>query len=376
MFSKPEPEMVHPGLYGELIDKGTDIIIEELKKYSVERRKLYEKIKGSLRIKDVSGDPERLRGLLVVSSDAGNNGVDFRSAFIPLYAAVAIAVRGWRIIDDPIYLAGKPEVWPNEFKASERESLLAEKLQYEVTFKAVKEWSPKLVILDGSLILSRSVTPTSDSSSEFRRDFKECVASAVKLLYECWRRGVALVGFVKRVRSSLLCEEYGFPRLRDTAILDLALRRGQYTLPTNPLQGLVTEEYKRYAIENLKLKPSEGNEVASVYSCYIRTGYQTPYRLELPKYALKNLEEIAGYLHLASEEDGIPFPIYEVDKLTKITSTISNVRSLMLFSKAVDLVRKGELKPEDLNLFALQHGEPWVLRETQYIKDLEGFEGE
>jgi DNA helicase HerA-like ATPase len=50
----------------------------------------------------------------LVASDAGNNGADFRSAFIPLYASVAIAAEGWTIIDEPIFKAGEPQIWPDE----------------------------------------------------------------------------------------------------------------------------------------------------------------------------------------------------------------------------------------------------------------------
>lgn len=46
----------------------------------------------------------------VVASDVGNNGADFRSAFIPLYASVAIATEGWtdpKIIAEKFGLKGK-----------------------------------------------------------------------------------------------------------------------------------------------------------------------------------------------------------------------------------------------------------------------------
>ncbi|MBS7634622.1 hypothetical protein KEJ34_03880, partial [Candidatus Bathyarchaeota archaeon] len=60
--------------------------------------------------------------------------------------------------------------------------------------------------------------------------------------------------------------------------------------------------------------------------------------------------------------------------LTRITTSISNIRTLMIYSKALDLVRNGEMKPEDLNLLALQHGEQWVLRDGEHIKMLSGRE--
>jgi hypothetical protein len=97
--------------------------------------------------------------------------------------------------------------------------------------------------------------------------------------------------------------------------------------------------------------------------------------LEFPEYCVKKLDEVATVLYTTSEEDGIPFAINEVDKLTRITNAIANIRSLMLFSKALDLVKKGEMAPEDLNLLALQYGEVWTLREERYFQDVQELQG-
>lgn len=375
MFSKPEPEMLHPELYGQLIDHGTDVILDYLKRYSEDRRKLLDKVRGRVKIKQVNERWDGAEKLLVVASDAGNNGADLRSAFAPLYAAVAVAAEGWRLVDEPICLAGKPEVWVDEFATSERESLLAAKLQFEVSLKGVKKWMPRMLVMDGTLLLNFSFLPAAEATEDYKRDFKEAVGSAVKLLHECKNANVIVVGFVKRTRANSLCGKLGAPHLRDTALLDLVLGRGQYTLPEEPMENPMVDRYRRFAKEELGLKEEEVKEVCDIYSCYIRTGYQTPYRLEVPRYCLDSLELVANLLYATSEEDGIPFCVYEADKLTKITATISNVRTLMLFSKAMELVRRGELRPEDLNLLALQYGEPWTLREEQYLKDVKALEG-
>ena len=76
----------------------------------------------------------------------------------------------------------------------------------------------------------------------------------------------------------------------------------------------------------------------------------------------------------SEEERGIPFSIGEADRLTKVTTSISNIRTLMIYSKALDLVREGEMNMQDLNLLALQHGEPWTLNDGEYISSL--LEGE
>jgi hypothetical protein len=35
----------------------------------------------------------------------------------------------------------------------------------------------------------------------------------------------------------------------------------------------------------------------------------------------------------------------------------------MIYSKSLDLVRQGEMDLHDLNLLALQHGEPWAIND-------------
>ena len=40
MLAKPEAEMVHPDLYRKILDDGTDAILQSIKKYNDERKKL------------------------------------------------------------------------------------------------------------------------------------------------------------------------------------------------------------------------------------------------------------------------------------------------------------------------------------------------
>ena len=116
---------------------------------------------------------------------------------------------------------------------------------------------------------------------------------------------------------------------------------------------------------------SEIEEMTNFYSSYIRTGLTTPFRLEMPQYCLDRLEEIGTVVYATSEEaSGIPFSITEADRLTRVTTSISNIRTLMLYSKALDLVKTGEMEPEDLNLLALQHGERWVIRDGGYLSNV------
>jgi len=135
--------MIHPDLYKQIIDESTDLILEYIKKYNEERRKLLESIRKNLTIKQARQDDEFAEKTLIVASDAGNNGIDLRSAFAPSYASVAVeATRARSIIDEPIVKSGKPEIWRGEYKPEERESMLAIKLQFDVTLEAIDKWEP------------------------------------------------------------------------------------------------------------------------------------------------------------------------------------------------------------------------------------------
>jgi len=374
LFSGPEPETLHADLYRMLIDEGTDIIVQQLKEYNRRRKKLLNKIRGEIEVRRLERN-EKIAKLQVVASDAGNNGVDLRSAFIPLYASTALTAEGWNIIEEPIFRAGKPDVWADEFRTQQRESMLAFKIQCEVTEEAVERWKPKLVLLDGSLLLNFWLLPPPDSTRDYIHDFKEALLCSVGLLHYCYSMDIPIVGFVKRTRINHVCRRFDVPKLRDTALMDLILRLGEYTLPEDePMKGRIINSYRKKA-EELGIPNREIVEFTSIYSSYIRTGLTTPFRLEIPKYCLDRLEEICTLLFTTSEEEnGIPFSISEADRLTKVTTSISNIRTLMIYSKALDLVRKGEMDMHDLNLLALQHGEPWTLNDGKYISGLLGEE--
>lgn len=119
VLSETEHETIYPGLYSELIDGGTDIIIRRLKDYNGKRKSLLKDLRGKIDIKRFVQN-ERAAHLRAVASDSGNNGADFRSVFIPLYASAALCVEGWPIIDEPIFKVGEPQIWPDEFRSYER----------------------------------------------------------------------------------------------------------------------------------------------------------------------------------------------------------------------------------------------------------------
>jgi len=345
------------------------MIIERFREYNKLRKNLMRKARESVKIQRINRN-EDAASIRVVASDAGNNGVDLRSAFAPLYASTALVAEGWRIIEEPIFEAGRPEIWSDEFKTQDREALLASKIQLKITEEAIERWEPKMVIYDGTLLIHFWLLPE-HSSSEYREDFEETLLQAVGLLHTCYEMDIPIVGFVKRTRINHVCTKLGMPKLRDTALFDLVLRLGEYTTPySEPMRGSVVDRYRKKAREQ-GIPENKVEKIANFYSSYIRTGLTTPFRLEMPAYCVDRLEQIGTVIFTTSEEEsGIPFSINEADRLTRITTGISNIRTLMLYSKALDLVKKGEMEPEDLNLFALQHGEHWVLRDEGYMSDV------
>jgi len=77
--------------------------------------------------------------------------------------------------------------------------------------------------------------PGIDATEEYWQDFKDTASSAMKLLHECYKRKISIVGFVKRTRMAGLGGKFKdeMPKaksIRDTALLELVLRLGQYAL--------------------------------------------------------------------------------------------------------------------------------------------------
>lgn len=373
LLSESGHETLHPDLYSSLVDDGTDVIIQRLKEYNAQRKNLLKDLRGKIAIKSFP-KREDVVNFRVVASDAGNNGADFRSAFIPLYASVAIAAEGWTIIDEPIFKAGEPQIWPDEPRPRDRESLLAARLQFEATLKAIERWRPKYVVMDGSLLINFWLLPAIfRSTEEYERDFDSAITQSIRLLCSCYEMDIPIVGFVKRTRMNDICAMLGAPKMRDTALLDMMLSLGEYTAPIALTNGQVINVYRRKCFD-LGITESEVKRFLNIHFSYAKTGLTTPFRLEIPEYCLDRLEEIGTLIFLTSEEDGIPFAVNEADNLTRLTTSVSNIRTLMMYSKALDLVRNGEMNPDDLNLLALQHGEPWVLRDGNHIKMLSGRE--
>ncbi|MBS7614140.1 DNA double-strand break repair nuclease NurA [Candidatus Bathyarchaeota archaeon] len=372
LFTGPEPETLHADLYQRLIDDGTDEIVKQLLTYNQSRKKLLSEVRDKIKVGKLKHD-EEAANIRVVASDAGYNGVDLRSAYLPLYASVAVVAEGWTIPYEPHYKAGTPDVWSDEPEPQNREALLAAKIQYQVTEEAVEKWEPRLVVFDGTLAMHFLLLPSTHFSDDYQRDVDETIRCAVNLLQTCYRKNIPIVGFAKRTRMNQVCRSFGNSRMRDTALMDLILNLGEYTEPeAKPTMGYVIDNYREKAAEFGVPDPII-QKITNFYSSYVRTGLTTPYRLEIPEYCLNSLEEVGTVLYTTSEEEtGIPFAINEVDRLTKITTSVSNIRTLMIYAKALELVEKGDMDLKDLTMLALQHGEPWTINDREASSAITG----
>jgi transcriptional regulator with XRE-family HTH domain len=364
LYAAPEPEVLYPGLYQKLIENGTDQILKRLKQYNEQRKELAKTVRSQIQVSQIERD-ETLANARIVASIAGNNGVDLKSAFAPLYASTAIVVEGRKMIDSPVCTVGEPALWSDEFRAQGRESLLTSKVQFEVTTEAIAKWNPKYVVVDGTLLLNYGLLPFGGSTEGYNRDFDLTLTNAIRMLYACYKNNIPIIGFVERTQRTSLCQGFGTSQVRDTALLDLILRRGQCTTAeSSPMSGLVVDSYKKKA-EEMHIPREDIPRITNFYSAYARTGLGIPFRLELPEFCLDQINTLITILYTTSEEDGLPFAIQEADRLTRITSNLSNIRTLMLYSKALDLVEDGEMEVEDLNLLTLQHSDQWRIPEDR-----------
>jgi hypothetical protein len=367
IFTGDSVETIHTGLYHDLIDNGTDGVLEKLKEYAADRRRIVEQLYGRIKVHEAHRDAD-VASRRIVGADAGRNGTNYRFAFVPIYGAVAILVDNWKITEEPLCAAGAPDVWPTEKDADRRESLLHMALEYHVAKKAVEKWSPAYLFFDGGLVLNPRLHIKFGGSDEYRRDFIFTVITALSLLETCKRHGVGIVGFVKRTQMNHFYNVCNITPIRDTILLNSLMKTGEY-IDTFLMKNMVTKTYQQFA-HKFELDES----TVEIHSSYIKTSQTPPYRIEIPLFCLDKIEEITSILLTMADPEGIPYPVHEADRYTKITKPTSNIHALLLYTKALELVKKGQLDPADLDLFILQYGEQWSLHESESWGEL-GREG-
>jgi len=342
-------------LYNDLIDYGTEALLSSLARYARERREAASKLRERVTPRRANVVPEGPAAGRIVGADAGRNGTSYKFAYVPLYGAVAVLVEDYAVREEPLCISGAPDIWPLESDPERRESLLHMALEYQVARQAVEFWKPDFVLLDGGIILNPRLQPRLQDSAGYEGDFFYACTNALDLLAACKDRSVVLAGFVKRTQMNHYGRILQAPNLRDAILLNLLLKRGEYTDPF-VVSNKVTAAYRRLA-EDL----GYGSDAVEVQSCYVKTAL-IPYRVEMPRFSLPKVDELISVLCAAADHEGIPYAIHEADRLTRITRPTSNIHSLVLFSRALDLVRSGEITSDDLDILTLEHGQEWAIQ--------------
>jgi hypothetical protein len=353
MDIEPE-EGPYARLYEEIIDKGTEALLERFKRYAISRKTAVEALRGRIKILKASFDPKGPASRRIVAVDAGRNGTNLRFAYVPIYGAAAVLIENWVLKEEPLCVSGPPDLWPVETDPKRRENLLHMSLEFYLAKKAALRWKPDFLLLDGGIVLNPRLCPSEDSSLQYEGDFLYAAMNVLDLLETCRELGTVLVGFVKRTQMNHYGRLIKNPGVRDMIFLNPLLELGGYTEPFK-VKNRVVEMYRRLA-EDLNFNPS----LAEIYSSYVKTG-SFPYRIETPSFCLNSLSDTVSLVYTMADSEGIPYPIHEADRYTRITRPTSNIHTLVLFSKALDLVRKGEISPEDLDMLLLQYGEDWSL---------------
>ncbi len=334
-------------------------VIEFLKGLAFHRRRLAEFLRGRLRVGQVKDF--NCSGVFG-GVDAGVNGLDLVSGFFPVVKAVGAVFDGFKLIRDPLLVSSFNEVfWVDERFPKLRAGLLGFNYQFKLARELIERFEPDYLFFDGPLLINKVYYPNRlGSSREYKDLFSETVKEAVSLINLCRDRGVKLVGFVKRSRSvhfsrslhsvSLFLNGLSYEIvLRDVSLLNCMLKQGEFTYPFK-LKGLIDRVYREASRQN-------GGSIG-IYAFYVKTSGSRVYRVEVPKFLVRKTREIAStIMGLRDPLTGVPFPIYEVDALTKVSRDSVALQYISLYSKLIKEVENGDFNLDDLDLLDVQFGE-------------------
>ncbi len=333
-------------LHFGLIETSTSLVIKKLRSLAAERNRALQQLELEVELRR-AGENSKLRR--VVGVDAGHNGENLASAFIPLYSAAATLFEGGRESSDPILASCPADVWPNEPDPLRRESLLHFALQFHVVREAVGKWKPDVVLVDGPILPNPLLRPRPEDSSGYRADFVLTLAEILLALEECNKASVSMVGFIKRPSTGYFHRKVGSAALRDSILLNPIMQVGDYTKPRLVDSGM-NRICARFA-ENL------GVERPTIYAFYIKSAETPPYRVEIPAFCLKRVDEVASLLISLADLSGIPHPIAEADRRCKLTRRTLLMYRLVLHEKALSMVNQGAFDPRDLDFLTPRFGE-------------------
>lgn len=254
---------------------------------------------------------------------------------IGIYATLGILFPSLKRIHDSKFCGIIPNVINNIGKYADNITFLRlldlrrEACIFKLAHEYLKKNNVDIVLIDGSLLPFTNLRHL-EKHNEVLREYENYVTSLSKLHEYCLKKGVLLIGFVKRLRSKLLTnpsedltvqipyneltiiKETFLRTLHDVLLVDLFLNENEF-FPKVPL----IIQHSRY----------DSIKVSSVYLKTKRDN--TPYRIDVAgsvfsnnTFSIDNFYKALGLIKYFMTSTGIPYPILKVDEEVKLSNRL------------------------------------------------------
>lgn len=249
--------------------------------------------------------------------DGGSGLIALNIGYIGIVSAIGVVIEDNRVVErvvaDPVIIPEDPELLDEFEEASSIESII-DKTREALVFETATRLSTRdldLLIIDGPLAPYGALAKKTTSSSLEERAWERYRRAVLSLHGEAKARGLDVVGYVKRPRSTYIMRLnrlHGF----DHVYLSRLLKPGEF-YPDPPL------DLSRYAF--LFHDPEVAKLVSSlcIKTTYIRLQESTPpSRVDLAC-TVKDYKSVLSYLYATRTREGIPYPVMKSDEEAKLT---------------------------------------------------------
>ncbi|RLG42192.1 MAG: hypothetical protein DRO05_01930 [Thermoproteota archaeon] len=277
--------------------------------------------------------------LTISAVDGGHNGKELEGFYFGVATAVAYTGKVYRVVD-PSPLCDGHVFRLLSFRGPTWISLIEQRLVYQVALSVVEKREPDVLLLDGNLLIRPPYLSEGkeegeidlDRGTNYVEDRNACIDALLYLLDECYKRGIALVGVVKRPAAQLI-----MPSKRDAAILDRLMKTGDMVGPIPPKRlwgapkaGVGHPALLHYASRYRELSDLSIEDPTTegfIRVAYLKTtAARGPIRLEIP-YWVDPLEIASIVLETSKADpvDGIPVHIIKADELAGVGSDLLKI---------------------------------------------------
>ena len=356
---------LHPRLYKGLLKEALKVILEEVKVIESD-------LKSNVicKFREALGEPidvnisAKFKDLTFVGADASSRNLPIAAIRMAILGGIALSLKHE---DKPTAIWEGPVVCHvNEISGSEFRHLYqwtAERLIPSAVIDQLDKFKDvEGVLIDGPLSdssLLRNVQVRSRRDKELedkiRRRLQEAADSLVKardiLIRECQRRGIPIIGVVKRSTARYFQHCFNITcKYTDAYIFQQLLKYGQRSRSIS-----ITE-----AISKTTSTPSKLSY--EIYGFYIKTSRNpliNPIRVEYPSYLKGEEDWIASYVLSTAVQsfhpkyDGIPVIQCMADRLTRITKEVVT----SIYERA--LINIAGRREVDMRLLSYKRGFTW-----------------